>query len=152
MSSIEKGKTKHKEEKHMKRDNKNTAEKKSKKSNSDDKIKGKIFKTSKNTPKKDDVKKSSKKKESKTIQIHVWNIKLSKDSRKRLNKIKNNMWGSVSNAIECGNWYIPVKNYLFTHIKKSLEDGMREFFSLDKDVSVEINDFMTNIIEYDNHR
>ena len=86
------------------------------------------------------------------IQIHVWDIKLAKESRKLLRKVKNVMWGNVANAIECGNWYIPVKNYLYTHIKKSLEDGMRDFFDVDKDIPIEIENFMTNIIEYDNHR
>lgn len=97
-------------------------------------------------------KKTSKKSDKDIIQINVRDIKLTKESRKRLNKVKNTMWGTVAHAIEWGDWYIPVKNYLYTHIKKSLEDGMRDFFSIDKDIPVEIESFMTNIIEYDNHR
>jgi hypothetical protein len=98
------------------------------------------------------TKKTSKKSDKDIIQIHVWDIKLTKDSKKRLRKVKNTLWGNAANAIEWGNWYIPVKNYLYTHIKKTLEDGMRDFFSIDKDIPIEIEDFMTNIIEYDNHR
>lgn len=97
-------------------------------------------------------KKTSKKSDNDIIQINVRDIKLTKESRKRLNKVKDTMWGTVAHAIEWGDWYIPVKNYLYTHIKKSLEDGMRDFFSIDKDIPVEIESFMTNIIEYDNHR
>ena len=98
------------------------------------------------------TKKSSKKSDKDIIQIHVWDIKLTKDSKKRLRKVKNTLWRNAANAIEWGNWYIPVKNYHKKKKKKSLEDGMRDFFSIDKDIPVEIEDFMTNIIEYDNHR
>lgn len=101
----------------------------------------------KTVPKKKELKKSDKD----IIQINVRDIKLTKESRKRLNKVKDMMWGTVAHAIEWGDWYIPVKNYLYTHIKKSLEDGMRDFFSIDKDIPVEIESFMTDIIEYDNH-
>lgn len=85
------------------------------------------------------------------IQINVRNIRLSKESRKCLRKIKDELWGSVANGIECGNWYIPVKNHRYTHIKEMLEKGMREFYSLNDDAIVAIDDFDTNIIEYDNH-
>ena len=92
---------------------------------------------------------SSKNTNEKTIQIHVWNIKLTKESRKQLNRVKDCMWGSVAHAIERGDWYVPVKDYRFTHIKKELEEGMVKFFDIDG--TVEIEDFETNIIEYDNH-
>ena len=38
------------------------------------------------------TKKSSKKSDKDIIQIHVWDIKLTKDSKKRLRKVKNTLW------------------------------------------------------------
>jgi hypothetical protein len=87
------------------------------------------------------------------LNIEVNDIRLSKDCRKRLKKVKDCMWGNVANAIEYGHWFIPVKNHRFTHIKKSLEKGMVKFFRLKgDDANVEVEDFFTSIIEYDNHR
>lgn len=112
-------------------------------------------KTAKKEMKKSSAKKNSSgkvKTKKEKISIHVWDIKLSKDTRKTLRKIKECLWGNVANAIECGNWYIPVYNHKFTHIKKSLERGMKKFFNLEKDIEVVVDDFMTEIIEFDNHR
>lgn len=64
--------------------------------------------------------------------------------------MKHCVYSNVANAIECGDWFIPVRNYKYSHIKKRLEDAMKDFYSLKDDVA--IDDFQTNIMEYDNHR
>lgn len=85
----------------------------------------------------------------KILQVNLRNVKLSKESRKLCRKVKDCLWGNVANAIECGNWWIPVKNHNYTHMKSEFEKGMREFYDLDFDVT--IADFDTDIICYDNH-
>lgn len=119
-----------------------------------DNSKNALNKETKKIPAKKDNSKNNSTKSSKKekISIHVWDIRLSKDTRKNLRKVKDCLWGSVADAIECGNWYIPVYNHKFTHIKKCLESGMKKFFKLKKDMEVVVDDFMTEIIEFDNHK
>ena len=84
-----------------------------------------------------------------TIDVNIRNIKLTKECRKRLRKEKNELWGDVAWAIEGGNWFIPMKNHNYTHMKDRIESGMKKFFNLENPVEVE--DFDTDIIYYDNH-
>jgi len=93
--------------------------------------------------------KKTKKSKVETIDVNIRNIKLTKECRKRLRKVKNAIWGDVAWAIEGGNWFIPMENHNYTHMKERIESGLKEFFELEQ--SVEVDDFDTDIICYDNH-
>lgn len=90
-----------------------------------------------------------KKTEEELISVNMRNVKLTKECRKRLRKVKDCLWGNVADAIECGNWYLPVKNHKYTHMKETFEKETMDFFHLDQPVCIE--SFDTDIIQYDNH-
>lgn len=82
------------------------------------------------------------------VQVNMQHVKLTKDSRAKCRKAADGMHGNVADTIEGGDWWIPCKNHNYTHIKSEFEKGMRKFFNLDFDI--EVDDFWTNIICYDN--
>ena len=84
-----------------------------------------------------------------TIDVNIRNIKLTKECRKRLRKVKNAIWGDVAWDIESEDWVIPMENHNYTHMKERIESSLKEYFELEQ--SVEVDDFDTDIICYDNH-
>lgn len=82
------------------------------------------------------------------VQVNMRHVRLTKDSRAKCHKVSYGLNGNVANAIEDGDWWIPCKNHNYTHMKSEFENGMKEFFNLDFDI--EVDDFCTNIICYDN--
>ena len=47
--------------------------------------------------------------------------------------------------IECSEWHFPCESYSYKTIKETLEKGICDILDLK---SVEVKDFMTNIVEY----
>lgn len=82
------------------------------------------------------------------VQVNMRHVKLTNDSRAKCRKVADGLHGNVADAIEGGDWWIPCKNHNYTHMKSEFEKGMRKFFNLDFDI--EVDDFWTNIICYDN--
>ena len=81
--------------------------------------------------------------------MHIWKIKLTKESLKVLRKYKNFLVGNVADAIECNDWYFPASTYEYIDLLDIIETELHDFFDLPKDVEVYVEDFMTNIISYE---
>ena len=77
--------------------------------------------------------------------MHIWKIKLTKESLKVLRKHKNFLVGNVADAIECNDWYFPASTYEYIDLLDIIEKELHDFFDLPKDVEVH----MTNIISYE---
>ena len=90
--------------------------------------------------------KTSRKAKRETFDVNIRNVTLTKECRKRLKKVRDCLWGSVADAIECGNWWIPVSNHDYDHMKEEFEKGTKDFFNLEQDVCVK--DFDTDIVSY----
>ena len=91
--------------------------------------------------------KPNKKASEETFNVNIRDVRLTKECYKRLSKVKNGLWGNVADAIECGNWWIPVKSHDYDHMKSEFEKGTKDFFDLEQDVCVK--DYVTDIISYD---
>jgi len=93
--------------------------------------------------------KKKKNKNKKDFQLNLRHVKLSKESKKQLKKIKDSLWGNIANAIESGNWHVPSDTYEFIDVKTNFEKSMHEFFSIPKDILVEIDYYESNIMSFE---
>ena len=79
----------------------------------------------------------------------IRNIVLTKRSREALSKItENQIFGSVAEQIEGTTWSFPFDDVEFSVMRDKAEEELRKFFSLEKDVPVEIKRFDSNILSF----
>ena len=67
-----------------------------------------------------------------------------------LKKIKDCLFGSVLDTIECGNWWIPFSSYEYVDIKKHLEtEAFHKFFKLPKSMKLSVKSFDTDMLSFE---
>ena len=83
-------------------------------------------------------------------QINIRNVVIARGSRSELKKIKDCLFGSVLDAIECGNWWIPFSSYEYVDIKKHLEtEAFHKFFKLPKSMKMSVKSFDTDMLSFE---
>ena len=79
----------------------------------------------------------------------IEDVVLTRESRKRLRKIKYWSFGNVADTIECAtSWWIPEDIHEYSDLKETLERHLAEFFELEDPDAVEIKSLRTNILSF----
>ena len=82
-------------------------------------------------------------------QLNIRNIVIGRGSRSKLKKMKERLFGSVLDSIECGNWWIPFDSYEYLDIKEYLETkAFHEFYNLPKDIKITVKSFDTDMLSF----
>jgi len=81
--------------------------------------------------------------------MNVHHIKLSKESRKILNKIKDKFGGRVSDHIEYSNWYFPFNSCVYSKIRNNLVKMIRQTYNVPDDVDIHIKSFEAGILSFE---